>query len=302
MTSWKDPEIGAIRAAMIAMAPPLDAPPPSWEERRARMDGFASLSPPPENVRVEATTLGGVAAERLTPENATAGAVILYLHGGGYCQGSPLSHRGLVGRIAAAAHRAAVVIDYRMGPEHPFPAAVDDALAVWRALLAEGLDAARMAVMGDSAGGGLTFALALAIKDAGLPLPGALATISPWVDLAQTGAAYQHKAASDPMISKAGLDEYAAAYLGGSDPRAILASPLRGDLGGLPPTLIQVGGEEALLTDSTAIAEKIALAGGDVTLRVWPEMIHVWHFFALQLAAGRAAIDEAGEWIRARVP
>ena len=179
---------------------------------------------------------------------------------------------------------------------------MDHALAAWRELLEKGADPARAVFAGDSAGGGLAFALALAARDSGVPLPAGLLAVSPWLDLTQSGPAHAAKADSDPMITKAALDAYARDYLGNADPANPLASPLRADLSGLPPVLIQVGGEETLLTDATAMTERLALAGGDVTLRVWPEMIHVWHFFAPQLAAGRAAIKEAGEWIKLRAP
>ncbi len=297
MAEWKDPEIGAIREMMAGTTGPREAT-PNWTQRRSRMEAFAG--PPPDGVTVKSVVLAGRPAERLTPKGAVPGRVILYLHGGGYCIGSPLSHRALAGSLAEASDAQAVVIDYRLGPEEPFPAAVDDALAAWRALLAEGVDPTRAVVAGDSAGGGLTFALALAAKAADAPLPAALFAISPWTDLTQSGASYESKAASDPIINKDGIGDTAAAYLGGADARSPLASPIFGDLAGLPPVLIQVGGEEMLLTDATGIAEKIALAGGDVTLRVWPEMIHVWHFFAPLLAAGRAATTEAGEWIKMR--
>ena len=299
MTTWKDPEIAAVRTALEAMSGITD-PNLTFAERRPGMDAFGAASPIPEGCKVEDVTIGGRPGERLTPNGAVAGRTILYLHGGGYCLGSPLSHRALVARLAQAAGAVALVPDYRMGPEDPFPAAVNDALAAYRQLLDGGTDPARLVIGGDSAGGGLTFATALAIKAAGLPQPAGLHAISPWANLTQTGAAYAAKADSDPMITKAALDEFAAAYLAAGKATNPLASPVFGNLADLAPVLIQVGGEELLLTDATAIAERIALAGGDVTLRVWPEMIHVWHFFAPQLAAGRAATAEAGAWIAAR--
>ena len=301
MTDWKDPQIRAIREIMAGMARSVDEPEPSVQELRGPMDAMGAATPPPEGCRVEAMTLGGRPAERLTPRDAVAGRVILFLHGGGYCIGSLASHRALAARLAEATRCAAVVPDYRLAPEHPFPAAVDDALAAWRDLLASGADPARAAIAGDSAGGGLTFATALAAREAGLPMPAALLAISPWADLAQTGASYAAKAQSDTMITKAGLDLFSSTYLAGTDPRHPLASPLFADLTGLPPTLIQVGGEESLLSDSAGMAQALGLAGVDVTLRIWPEMIHVWHFFAPRLTAGQAATDEAGAWLRGRL-
>ncbi|MBS0411079.1 MAG: alpha/beta hydrolase [Proteobacteria bacterium] len=300
VADYKDPQIAAVRQLLAAMATPLDAPELSFAERRPGMDAFGAASPLPDGCKVETLTLGGVPAEKLTPKGADAGRILFYVHGGGYCLGSPTSHRALVARIAEAAGAVAYVVDYRLAPEHPFPAAVDDAVAAYRAVLNDGAQPGRIVIGGDSAGGGLTFATALALRAAGLPAPGGLYAISPWADLTQSGGAYVAKAAGDPMLDKAGLDNFAAGYLNGQDARAPLASPVFGDLSGLPPVLIQVGGEEVLLTDSTTLAEKIALGGGDVTLRVWPEMIHVWHFFAAQLDAGMRASQEAGAWIKAR--
>lgn len=296
---WRDPEIEAIREMMAGLRPQEGSPEPSYADRRKQMDAFGSLAPLPDLCHCGPVELAGRPAERLHPLDAPRGPAILYIHGGGYCLGSPLSHRAMVARLAIAAAREAVVIDYPLAPESPFPAAVDYALAAWKALLAEGLDPARTVFAGDSAGGGLAFALALAAKQSGVPFPAGLVAISPWVDLAQTGRAHEPGAVDDPMITKAGLDAYARDYLAGADARTSLASPLYGDLTGLPPVLIQVGSEEQLLTDATAMAEALGLAHVDVTLRIWPEMIHVWHFFAPQLAAGRGATAEAGEWIKA---
>jgi len=300
MAEWKDPEIAALRAQLAAVIPPEGAPERSWAEQRLMIDGIGAISPLPEGVAVEAVRLGGVAAEHISLAAGRAEDAILYLHGGGYCIGGSGSHRGLASRLALAAGAEAWVLDYRLAPEHPFPAAVDDALAAYRALLDQGQDPGRLVIAGDSAGGGLTVATYLAAKGAGLPPPAALYVISPWANLAQTGGSYEAKAAADPLLTREGLDRFAEAYLAGkTDPATPLASPLKGDLSGLPPILIQVGGEEILLSDSTALAEAAAVTGADVTLRVWPEMIHIWPFFPL--AAGVRAIDEAARWIRSRI-
>jgi phosphinothricin tripeptide acetyl hydrolase len=301
MTEWKDPEIAAFRAALAALAQPDDAPPRPWAERRAGIDAMGAMAPPPEGVAVEAVSLGGVPGETLRPKGADAGRAILYLHGGGYCVGGSASHRTLVARMAAATGAVAHVLDYRLAPEHPFPAALDDALAAWRALLAAGQDPARAIIAGDSAGGGLSLATAVAARDAGLPLPAALHVISPWANLTNAGPAYAAKGESDLIITQKGIDEFAAAYLAGkTDPKTPLASPVFADLTGLPPILIQVGSEEVLLSDSTLLAERAGLAGVDVTLRIWPEMIHIWPFFA-NLSAGARAIKESSAWIKARL-
>jgi acetyl esterase/lipase len=226
--------------------------------------------------------------------------VILYLHGGGYCIGSPRSHRGLCAQLAFASGARAVAPDYRMGPEVPFPAAVDDALAAYRALLDQGFAPGGIVIAGDSAGGGLTFATALAARQAGLPQPAGLFAISPWANLTPTGPSYVDKAAVDPMITAEALGLFAEAYLGGGSPLDVLASPALADLTGLAPILIQVGSEEVLLSDSVAMEIAALNAGVPVELEVWPEMIHVWHAFYGVLGAGRNAIAAAGRWIAGR--
>lgn len=300
MSEFKDPEIGMVRALLAAMP---DAPANaalSFAERRPGMDAFGDTAPLPEGHAWAAGDIAGRAAEWHTPPGAEAGRIILYLHGGGYCIGSPRSHRGLCAQLAHAAGARAVAPDYRMGPEVPFPGAVDDALAAYRALLDQGFAPGRIVIAGDSAGGGLTLATALAAREAGLPQPAGLFVISPWANLKPTGASYAAKVASDPMITAAALDDFAAAYLAGAAVTNPLASPALADFTGLAPILIHVGSEEALLSDSIAVAERAGLAGTPVTLEVWPEMIHVWHAFYGALAAGRLAIAGAGTWIAAR--
>jgi acetyl esterase/lipase len=192
-------------------------------------------------------------------------------------------------------------LDYRLAPEAPFPAAVEDALAGYRWLLGQGIAAGRIAIAGDSAGGGLTMALLLAIKAAGLELPACAVPISPWVDMEALGASMDSKAASDPMVQRQGLADMAAMYLNGSDPRAPLAAPLYGDLAGLPPLLIQVGSEETLLDDAVRLAAAAGHAGVAVRLEIAPAMIHVYHFFHPMLGAARAANATAGAFIAGHV-
>jgi epsilon-lactone hydrolase len=300
MASWQDPEIAAVRALLAARAPPAGAPAPTYAERRVAMDGFGDLGSLPPGCFHEPAVLGGVKCERVKPQGAKPGRTVLYLHGGGYCIGSPRSHRPMVARIAEAAQAVAVVPDYRLGPENRFPGAVDDALAVYRALLAGGAEPGQIVVAGDSAGGGLTLALALACKEKGVAQPAGLVAISPWADLTQSHDTYRSKADVDPMITKAGLDAMAQAYLGGLDARDPLASPVFGDFAGLAPILIQVGSEEALLGDSLRVAEVAGLARVAVRLEIWPEMIHVFQAFSGQLQAGRRAIAVAGAWMAER--
>lgn len=297
VTSWKDPEIAGVRALLAARQPDPGAPPPSYAERRAAMDAMGEMGALPTGCFHEPQTLGGVKCERVVPQGALVGRTILYLHGGGYTAGSPRSHRPMVARLAEAAKAIAVSADYRLGPEHRFPAAVEDAVAVYRALLARGTDPAQLIVAGDSAGGGLTMALALALKAEGLVQPAGFLAISPWVDLTQSGASYRTKAETDPMITKAGLDAAALAYLGGLEASDPLASPVLGDFKGIAPVLIQTGSEEALLSDSITLADVLAQARVDVRLEVWPEMIHVFHAWGAALQAARRAIKVAGAWM-----
>ena len=220
------------------------------------------------------------------------------LHGGGYALGSLDSRRHLAARAALALKGRVLLLDYRRSPEHPFPAAVDDALAAYRWLIETGVDPAKLAVAGDSAGGGLTVAVLLAARDAGLGLPAAAVCISPWANLENKGASYGAKANVDPMVRHADLELWTAAYLGTSTPRRTpLASPVYADLKGLPPFLIQVGSSEVLLSDSHLLADRLKEAGVSVNLHVWPEMIHVWHWFAPVLSEGRAAIDELASFL-----
>jgi monoterpene epsilon-lactone hydrolase len=250
------------------------------EDQRAAMDAASLAAPPPEGVSVEPAELGGRPAEWLTPEGVGRDAAVLYLHGGGYCSGSLDSHRDLAARIGIASGCAVVTLGYRLGPEDPFPAAVDDAIAAYRQLVADGIPPERLVVAGDSAGGGLTMALLLALRAEGIPGPAAAVCLSPWVDLTQSAPSYQELADRDPMVSKEDLAGLADAYLAGTDPRTELASPLlAADLSGLPPLRIEVGADEVLLDDATRLAARATAAGNDVTLTVWPEMIHVFQAF-----------------------
>lgn len=296
MTSWHDPEIAGVRALLAARQADPSAP-PSYAERRIAMDAFGEMGSLPAGCFHEPFSAGGVKCERVVPQGALGGRTILYLHGGGYTAGSPRSHRPLIARLADAAHATAVAADYRLGPEHRFPCAVDDAVEVYRHLLRNGVEPGRLMVAGDSAGGGLAMALALALKEKGIPQPAGYLVISPWVDLTQSAETYRTKAESDPTITRAGLNTHAQAYLGGLDAREPLASPVFGDFDGVPPILIQVGSEETLLGDSLRLADVAGQARVEVRLEIWPEMIHVFHAFSGQLQAARRAIADAAHWM-----
>jgi acetyl esterase/lipase len=271
--------VGLLRASPIGTSA-------SIEEQRAAMEAMAI--PPPEGTAVDPVDAGGVPAEWIGAPDADATRVILYLHGGGYCIGSLNSHRPFVARLSGATGCFALAADYRLAPEHPHPAAVDDAVEVYRWLLQHGADPTRMAIAGDSAGGGLTVATLLALRDRGEPLPAAAVCISPWVDMEGTGQSMTTNADADPMVGRESLLRLAAAYIGDGDPRAPLASPIHADLSGLPPMLVHVGGAETLLDDARTLATRAEAAGVDVTLEVWDDMIHVWHAFEMLPEAGQA--------------
>jgi acetyl esterase/lipase len=259
------------------------------------------MGPLPEGARVEPLRIGDLAAEWIHGAGAGDDATLLYLHGGGYALGSILSHRNLVARVSEAMGMRALLVEYRLAPEHPFPAGLDDACDVYRWLLRSGVPANRIVVAGDSAGGGLTMALLVALRDAGESMPAAAVVLSPWTDLEVSGETVELNAARDPMIHRGGALALAAAYLSGGDARHPLCSPIHADLRGLPPLLVHVGGSEVLLDDSRRIARRARDAGVDVSLEEWDDMIHVWHAFAPILPEATAAIEKIGAFARARV-
>ncbi|CAN5727790.1 alpha/beta hydrolase [soil metagenome] len=273
---------------------------PDVAQSRARYEKMAVLLGGAPDAKCEKADAGGVPAEWVAAPGIDAARAVLYLHGGGYVIGSLNTHRRLAYDISAASGARVLVIDYRLAPEHPFPAAVDDAATAWRWLLAQGLDPKRIAIAGDSAGGGLTIATLINLRDQKLGLPGCAVAISPWVDLEGVGASIAGRAAQDPMVQKDGLLWMASLYLAGKGAKTPLAAPLHADLKGLPPILVQVGTAEALLDDSTRIAEKLHTAGVDVKLAIWPNMLHVFPFFAPILSEGRDGCLEIGNFIRSR--
>lgn len=249
------------------------------------------------DVTCEAVSAGGVPSEWIVPPGAADDRVILYLHGGGYVMGSINTHRAMIARIARAAQSRALALDYRLAPENPFPAAVDDATAAYGWLLAQGYEPGKIVISGDSAGGGLTLATLLALRDSGASLPAAAVPISPWADLEGTGASILTRAASDPMVDQESLLRMAKMYSGERDPKHPLLSPIHADYRGLPPMLIHVGDAEVLLDDSTRVTERARAAGVEVELEAWDDMFHVWHVFAKILPEGQRAIDRIGSYV-----
>jgi phosphinothricin tripeptide acetyl hydrolase len=250
-------------------------------------------------VALETVDRPPVRGEWLRPVDADD-ALVLYLHGGGYVIGSPRSHRHLAAAIASAGHMRAFVLDYRLVPEHPFPAALDDAVAAYRWLIgAQGVEPRRIVLAGDSAGGGLVATTLVALRDAGLPLPAAGVCLSPWADLScSLPSCDPQRPSYDPLIDHAVLRAMARAYLGRRSLRTSAASPLFADLHALPPLLIQAATDEALVDDARQLAIAASQAGVHTTLEVWPRMVHVWHWYAPILDEGQRAIERIAQFAR----
>ena len=270
------------------------------EVLRRRFRRMETLVPqPPRGTRIEHVSAGGVPAEMIVTRVSAADRYVLFLHGGAYATGSPRLYRHFTWRMANAARARLLAIEYRLAPDHPYPAALEDALASYRWLLAQGADPRRIAIAGDSAGGGLTLGAMMKLRDTGLPLPGAAVALSPWTDLALTGASLNANAASDPMLVAAEVPRLAGFYLGNTDPHDPYASPLYGDPRGLPPTLIQVGSDEILRDDAVRMAERMQAAGCKVELQVWPRMPHVFQVMAAVMPEARAAMAEIARFLHA---
>jgi acetyl esterase/lipase len=265
--------------------------------QRARFEQNARLITPPRKIHRRPVIAGGVLSEWIEPRRTPTSPIILYLHGGGYIMGSPDSHRALAARIAAASHARALLLDYRLAPEHPFPAALEDAVSAYRWLLEQRIAPAQIVFAGDSAGGGLALAALMRLRDSGDPMPAAAVLMSPLTDMEGTGESIRTRAQADPLLTDDARVIFRH-YLADNDPRSPWFSPLYGELYGLPPLLIHVGDDEILLSDSTRLAERARGAGVDVTLDIWDGMWHVWHFFAPYLPEARRAIAEIGMFVQ----
>ena len=289
-----DPEITALRE-LLAQRPR----PPAIADRRTSFDAFAKVFPTAGDIVVETVSANGVEAEWTGAPGADRTRVVLYVHGGGYVIGSLDSHRHVASEIARDIGGRTLALHYRLAPEHPFPAPVEDTLAGYRYLLGQGIKPENIAIAGDSAGGGLVVAALIAIRDAGLAQPALGWCISPWVDMEGIGGSMTGLAGTDPMVQKEALLEMAKLYLGGADTRSPLAAPLYADLRGIAPLFIQVGAAETLLDDAVRLAGVAGAANVPVTLEVWPEMVHVWHLFHPRQSAGRRAIAAGARHVRA---
>jgi acetyl esterase/lipase len=280
---------------IIALLRSSDSNGPSTvDDWRVAYDNLGRLVPANPDIAVEPAD--GVRGEWIGDGD---GSIVVYLHGGGYCIGSLTSHRAMLTHLAAATEGRVLAVDYRLAPEHPFPAALDDAIAAYR-FVAAGHDPSSIVLAGDSAGGGLTVATLMALRDAGDRLPAGGICLSPWADLSQSGATIHSNATIDPMVRADDLDRWADAYAGTTDPRRPELSPLFGDLTGLPPLHIEVGTAEVLLDDSRRLAARVRASGGEVTYLEGEDLVHVWHFFAGQVPEADEAIRRVAAFVRAR--
>jgi monoterpene epsilon-lactone hydrolase len=269
----------------------------SIEQRRSEFQTALAQFQPAADVICQAVDAGGVPAEWVTAPGAQQEKVIYYLHGGGYTMGSIGTHREVVSRLSRATGARALLIDYRLAPENRFPAALEDAKTGYRWLLSTGVKPSQLVIAGESAGGGLTVATLMTLRDSHVPLPAAGICMSPWVDMKCLGKSMVTKSGIDPIVRQEDLKMNAEAYLGKADRRTPLAAPIYGNLKGLPPLLIQVGTAEILFDDATRLAERARLDGVDIVLEPWDEMIHMWHMFPM-LPEGNQAIERIAEFMR----
>ena len=290
-------ELENVRALLRSKPRPI-----GWAERRQRLDAIGSVWPVADDVTLERVDVNGLDGEWSIAPGSDASHVLMFFHGGGYCSGSIVSHRRMVTEAGRAAGTRTLAVAYRLAPEHPFPAAYDDALTGWRFLRNQSIPASRLVIGGDSAGAGLAVALIRRLRDAHEQLPACAWLVSPWMDLTMSGSTFASKDAVDPIIHKTYLNELADAYLPpGMDRKDPRISPLYADLRSFPPLLIQVGSAETLLDDATRFASAAGAADVPVTLEIWPHMIHAWHLWNAQLEPGRRALASAGAFIRAHV-
>ena len=276
-------------------------PPADIHEARAVLDKAFAEYPPASDVTVFEIDAGGVLCQWITAPDVPQDRLIIYFHGGAYAACSPTTHQDLISRLSRASGAAALGVDYRLAPEHLFPAAVEDSIAVYNWALDHGFEPGNIVLAGDSAGAGLVMSVLLATRDAGMPLPAAGVCFSPWVDLECSGESMSANDHLDAFIKYGGLSARAQSYLGDADPKHPWASALHGDLHGLPPLLIHVGSAETLVDDSTRLAALAEGSGVDVTLKIWEDMVHVWQAFASILPEGQRSIEETGEFIRGKL-
>jgi monoterpene epsilon-lactone hydrolase len=289
---------GELAQAKAAVAGRLSGADPSdINALRRAYDAFAEKDPTPPIATESAIELNGVSCLGLLPEGASGDHVLFWCHGGGFTMGSSRSHRGLASQVAGHAKVGAIIPDYRLAPENRHPAAIEDCVSAYRGMMGEGVKASSVIVAGDSAGGALALAALLKLRDTGAPMPAGLVLLSPWVDLANKGWSHTAKAARDPFLTTQVLSRRAEEYFGGGGSLPLLDA----DLSGLPPTYIQTGEAEILMSDSTALAERLGAAGVPVTLEIWPEMFHIFQARYAMLGPARQAVERLGKWAAAHL-
>ena len=292
------PQLDQVISLMRARAA---TPRHTIDEDRQSYETMMTSMPQDGDIQTERVGVGGVPAEWVRAPGAQDDQIMLYVHGGGYVVGSMRTHRAMLSYLSRASGFSVLGLDYRLAPENPFPAPVEDTLAAYGWLLANGYDPRKITLGGDSAGGGLVVAALVAMRYLGQPLPAAGVCLSPWVDMEGTGASFTTNAHADPSVSQERIVNLAGVYLAGKDPRAPLASPMHADLRGLPPLLVQVGAIETLLDDAKVLTERAKEAGVEVDLEVWDDMPHVWHLFAPILPEAQEAIAHIGDFLRKHV-
>jgi epsilon-lactone hydrolase len=289
--------IDAWNGASLAFGPLLRGESDAWSEARKAYVEVLAEHPTPPGVSIEAIDMGGVPATVVSPEKFDGRRVLLYIHGGGYVAGSPAGYHGLAGHFAQLLKASVYMPDYRLAPEHPFPAAIEDSLAAYRWLLEQGHSPSDIVFSGDSAGGAMVVSVMVAAKRAGLPLPAAGAALSPWANLEHSGASMLTRDGIDPTVNLAGLNLMAKAFLNGTPKSDPDASPVFADVRGLPPILVHIGEREVMLSDAMQLAAHLAENRVRVTLEVWPDMFHVWHLFAAVLPEGMKALENAATFL-----
>ncbi|MEH7303312.1 alpha/beta hydrolase [Neobacillus drentensis] len=279
----------------LQMSKANQSPEANIETARQGLEALSALTPVAQDITVEKVEIEGIAAEWVTAPNAVEDRVFLYLHGGAYIMGSCNTHRYLASKLSRSTAARVLVPEYRLAPEHPFPAAIEDAVSVYRWLLNSGVSSKNIVIGGDSAGGGLTLATLLSLKDAGDPLPALAVLLSPWTDMEGTGESMVTRAEVDPWLSPDATRLTPALYIRDLDPRHPLVSPIYADLTGLPSLLVHVGNDEILLSDAARLVDRARAAGVEVSFKIWDDMWHVFQTFAIP--EGQQAIDEIGEFV-----
>jgi len=284
----------------LLIASPIDHV--ALDRHRLEYQRIMALNPLPEGVTVSHVDMGGIPGHLVAPQNGDSGRVILYFHGGGYVAGGPLGHQAIAGHYAKLLGARVYIPDYRLAPEHPYPAPIDDAFASYRWLLNEGIDARSIAFSGDSAGGAMVVTVMVWARNAGLPLPAGGVAISPWANLEHTGASMATREGLDPQATVAGLNVLARAVLNGALPGDPDVSPVFADVRGLSPILVQIGENEVMLSDAVRLAEHLGNNRIRTSLEIWPGMFHVWHLFAADLDEGMEAMRNAAAFLHAQMP